>query len=329
MFSLAEKLLFLLNPELAHDTAIRALRVFGLLPGAIKPNAGTRQKILGLDFQNRLGMAAGFDKDGQAIEGLARLGFGFIEVGTVTPLAQPGNPKPRLFRYPNDEAIINRMGFNNRGLDSIVRELEAVRSRNKLEGALIGVNVGKNKDTPLEDAYLDYVKGIKRVGSLADYITLNVSSPNTPGLRSLQSGDQLERMLDFVKTEQGNQKRHVPLLLKVAPDLEPKDIELISEKILQFQIDGLIATNTTVERPKGMESEEPGGLSGSPVFQLSKNVLARFRQSLPKPFPIIGVGGISDEVRAAAMVQAGADLLQIYTGFIYKGTKIVQKLSKI
>ena len=186
-----------------------------------------------------------------------------------------------------------------------------------------------NSNVMLCIIYYIFEDGTTIIYQHPDYITLNVSSPNTPGLRSLQSGDQLERMLDFVKTEQGNQKRHVPLLLKVAPDLESKDIELISEKILQFQIDGLIATNTTVERPKGMESEEPGGLSGSPVFQLSKNVLARFRQSLPKPFPIIGVGGISDEVRAAAMVQAGADLLQIYTGFIYKGTKIVQKLSKI
>ena len=326
MFDLVEKLLFLLPTELAHDTAIKALRFFGRIPGACRPNAGTRQTLFGLEFQNRLGLAAGFDKDGRAIEGLAKLGFGFVEVGTVTPLAQPGNPKPRLFRYPSHEAIINRMGFNNEGVNSLVRRLERVRSKGKLSGTIIGANVGKNKDTTLQDAYRDYVIGINRLSGLADYITLNISSPNTPGLRSLQSGDYLERMLDAVKTEQASQPRYTPLLLKVAPDLKMEDIELISERIIHYQIDGLIATNTTLDRPTSLVANEEGGLSGSPLYQKSFKTVGHFRRLLPNSFPIVGVGGVDSEIRANDMLAAGADLLQIYTSFIYKSTKIVRKL---
>ena len=329
MFSLAEKLLYLLPSELAHDTAINALGILGRMPGPIKPNAGTRQVLFGLEFHNRLGLAAGFDKDGQAIEGLAKLGFGFVEVGTVTPLPQPGNSKPRLFRYPDHEAIINRMGFNNLGIDSIVRRLNRVRLNDRLAGTIIGVNVGKNKDTPLEQAYRDYVIGINRLSGLADYITLNISSPNTPGLRSLQSSDYLERMLSEVKTAQINKTEYTPLLLKVAPDLEIEDIELISEKIIEHNLDGLIATNTTLDRPGGITAEEQGGLSGKPLFKKSCEVVGHFRRFLPANFPIVGVGGIAAESAAREMSGAGADLLQIYTSFIYQGTKIVHLLSRI
>ena len=329
MFDLVEKLLFLLPPELAHDTAVKALQFFGRIPGTCRPNAGTRQTLFGLEFQNRLGLAAGFDKDGQAIEGLARLGFGFVEVGTVTPLPQPGNPKPRLFRYPSHDAIINRMGFNNEGVESLARKLELVRSNGKLAGTIIGANVGKNKDTVLHDAYRDYVIGINRLSGLSDYITLNISSPNTPGLRSLQSSDYLEPMLDAVKSEQANQPRYTPLLLKVAPDLKMEDIELISERIIDYQIDGLIATNTTLDRPRGLVANEEGGLSGSPLYQKSRNVVSHFRRFLPNSFPIVGVGGVDSEIRAYDMLAAGADLLQIYTSFIYKSTKIVRKLYKL
>lgn len=329
MFNLVEKLLLLLPPELAHDTAINALGLFGRIPGPLKPNAGTRQTLFGLEFQNRLGLAAGFDKDGQAIEGLAKLGFGFVEVGTVTPRPQLGNPKPRLFRYPAHQAIINRMGFNNLGLTSILHRLSRVRSNNKLSGTIVGVNVGKNKDTPLEQAYRDYVIGINKLNGLADYITLNISSPNTPGLRSLQGSDYLERMLEEVKNAQTKQATYTPLLLKVAPDLQFKDIELISEKILHHRLDGLIATNTTLDRPGGLSSEEEGGLSGMPLFEKSHAVVSHFRRLLPTNFPIVGVGGIASEASAKEMCAAGADLLQIYTSFIYKSTNIVHKLSRL
>ena len=225
MFRQIEKLLFLLPPEASHNLAITALKSFGSLPGTIKPIPGTKIEVLGLCFQNRLGLAAGFDKDAQAVEGLAKLGFGFIEVGTVTPRPQPGNSKPRLFRYPDHEAVINRMGFNNLGMDAMVDKLDGIRARDRLKGTIVGVNIGKNKDTPIERAVDDYLTGIERFNSLADYLTLNISSPNTPGLRSMQTGDQLERMLDSVKNAQSLQKNYVPLLVKVAPDLNSENAE--------------------------------------------------------------------------------------------------------
>ena len=204
MFRQIEKLLFLLPPEVSHNLAITSLKTLGAMPGPIKPILGTKKK----DFQNYLGLAAGFDKDAQAVEGLARLGFGFIEVGAVaTPRPQPGNSKPRLFRYPDHEAVINRMGFNNLGMDAMVKKLDRVRERDRLMGTIVGVNIGKNKETPLERAVEDYILGIERFNGLADYLTLNISSPNTPGLRSMQTGDQLERMLDSVKDAQSRQKK--------------------------------------------------------------------------------------------------------------------------
>ena len=329
MFRQIEKLLFLLPPEVSHNLAITSLKTLGAMPGPIKPVSGTKKKVLGLDFQNCLGLAAGFDKDAQAVEGLARLGFGFIEVGTVTPRPQPGNLKPRLFRYPDHEAVINRMGFNNLGMDAMVKKLNRVRERDRLMGTIVGVNIGKNKETPLERAVDDYIVGIELFNGLADYLTLNISSPNTPGLRSMQTGDQLERMLDSVKDAQSRQKKYVPLLVKVAPDLSRENAEYMCEKIKEYELDGVIATNTTLDRPPNLVQNEEGGLSGLPLFQKSLEILRLFRSYLHPNCPLVGVGGISDEEKAETFLNNGADLIQVYTGFVYNGTKMVHKISEI
>ena len=329
MFRQIEKLLFLLPPEVSHNLAITSLKTLGAMPGAIKPISGTKKKVLGLDFQNCLGLAAGFDKDAQAVEGLARLGFGFIEVGTVTPRPQPGNLKPRLFRYPDHEAVINRMGFNNLGMDAMVKKLNGIRDRDRLRGTILGVNIGKNKDTPIEKAVDDYVVGIERFNDLADYLTLNISSPNTPGLRSMQTGEQLEQMLDTAKNAQSRQKKYVPLLVKVAPDLNKENAEYMCEKITEYELDGVITTNTTLDRPPNLVQNEEGGLSGLPLFEKRLEILRLFRSYLHPSCPVVGVGGISDEEKAETFFNNGADLIQVYTGFVYKGTKMVQKISKM
>ena len=329
MFRQIEKLLFLLPPEVSHNLAITSLKTLGAMPGRIKPILGTKKKVLGLDFQNCLGLAAGFDKDAQAVEGLARLGFGFIEVGTVTPRPQPGNLKPRLFRYPDHEAVINRMGFNNLGMNAMVKKLNGVRERDRLMGTIVGVNIGKNKETPLERAVDDYVVGIELFNGLADYLTLNISSPNTPGLRSMQTGDQLERMLDSVKDAQSRQKKYVPLLVKVAPDLIKENAEYMCEKITEYELDGVITTNTTLDRPSNLGQNEEGGLSGLPLFQKSLETLKLFRSNLHPNCPIVGVGGISNEEKAKSFLNNGAQLIQVYTSFVFKGTKLVHKISKV
>ena len=329
MFRQIEKLLFLLPPEVSHNLAITSLKTLGAMPGPIKPILGAKKKVLGLDFQNCLGLAAGFDKDAQAVEGLARLGFGFIEVGTVTPRPQPGNSKPRLFRYPDHEAVINRMGFNNLGMDAMVKKLNGVRERDRLMGTIVGVNIGKNKDTPIEKAVEDYVLGIERFNGLADYLTLNISSPNTPGLRSMQTGDQLERMLDSVKDAQSRQKKYVPLLVKVAPDLNKENAEYMCEKITEYELDGVITTNTTLDRPSNLGQNEEGGLSGLPLFQKSLETLKLFRSNLHPNCPIVGVGGISNEEKAKSFLNNGAHLIQVYTGFVYQGTKMVRNISRV
>ena len=329
MFRQIEKFLFLLPPEVSHNLAITALRTLGSLPGPIKPLLGTKKKVLGLSFQNCLGLAAGFDKNAQAVEGLARLGFGFVEVGTVTPRPQPGNQKPRLFRYPDHEAIINRMGFNNLGMDAMVGELNAIRERDKLKGTIVGVNIGKNKDTPIEKAADDYVTGIQLFNGLADYLTLNISSPNTPGLRSMQTGDQLERMLDSVKNAQSKQKKYVPLMVKVAPDLNAENAEYLCKKIIEYESDGVIVSNTTLDRPASLAQDQEGGLSGRPLYEKSLRTMKYFRHHLGANLPLIGVGGISDEEKAQSFLSQGADLIQIYTGLVYKGTGIVQKICKL
>jgi dihydroorotate dehydrogenase len=330
MYEIARRLLFQIPPETSHHLAIASLRALGRTPGPIHPVRGTAVRVAGLEFRNRVGLAAGLDKDARAVEGLARLGFGFVEVGTVTPKPQPGNPTPRLFRLARDRALINRMGFNNAGVDAMARELTAVRDRGKLEGTLVGINLGKNKDTLLENAEEDYLIGLRRLRELGDYFTLNLSSPNTPGLRELQTGDALVRLLDRVKSEVAGFAAPVPVFIKVAPDLTDGEIGVIAEKIVSYDVDGLIATNTTIGRPMlETVANEEGGLSGRPLQSLSRAVVAKFRRELPEGYPIVGVGGIDTELAGRQMLDAGASLLQIYTSLIYEGPVLVRRLARL
>jgi dihydroorotate dehydrogenase len=330
MYAPVRSLLFALPPEASHDLALAGLRAFGRLPGRIVPAAGRTRRLLGLDFANPVGLAAGLDKDAAAVEGLARLGFGFVEVGTVTPRPQAGNPKPRLFRLPQAQALINRMGFNNGGAEAMARRLDRLRSRGRL-----GATVGKNKDTPLEAAGDDYVAAMTAVYAYADYLTLNLSSPNTPGLRTLQSAEALAPLLGQVKEAQARlasmHRRTVPLLLKIAPDLAAADVAVVADAVTRFDIDGVIATNTTI-RP-GLEAApraaEAGGLSGRPLQPLARAAVAELRRHLDATVPVIGVGGIMDVAAGRAMLEEGADLLQIYTGFIYRGPALVRELSRL
>jgi dihydroorotate dehydrogenase len=296
--------------------------------------AGAQRSFLGSVLQNPVGLAAGLDKNGEAVIGLAQCGFGFVEVGTVTPVAQPGNPKPRLFRLREHQALINRMGFNNHGMHAMAAKLHKVRIGGRLKGTLLGVNLGKNKNTPNEEAAADYLKGMDCLHNYADYFTINLSSPNTPGLRQLQHGEPLKQLLSVLKERQlglSGQGRPVPLLLKVAPDLGQEEVGQIAEQVTACEFDGVIATNTTVARDAvagHKHAEEPGGLSGSPLAGRSVHVVAQFRQALPKSMAIVGVGGISTGQDARNMLEAGADALQIYTSFIYQGTKIVRNIVK-
>ena len=327
-----QSLLLALPPETAHDLAIGGLGAVRYLPGRVTPIAGAQRAFLGHNLHNPIGLAAGLDKDAQAVLGLARCGFGFIEVGTVTPLAQPGNPQPRLFRLPEHRALINRMGFNNQGMRAMAKRLEAVRNSDRLMGTLLGVNLGKNKDTPNEDAASDYLKGMDCLHSYADYFTVNLSSPNTPGLRQLQHGETLRALLSKLKEQQlalAGQGVGVPLLLKVAPDLELQEVEQIAEQAVACGFDGIIATNTTLAREAvagHAHAHESGGLSGAPLTQRSAEVLAQFRRVVPENFTLVGVGGISTANDAQNMLSAGASALQIYTSFIYEGPNIVQTL---
>jgi len=312
------------------------LRGLGMLPGSIRPLPCVPRTVMGIRFVNPVGLAAGLDKDAIAVEGLARLGFGFVEVGTVTPRPQPGNPKPRLFRIPARQALINRMGFNNAGALTMARRLAALRSRGRLQETRLGVNIGKNKDTPLERAADDYRLAMQAVYEFADYLTLNLSSPNTPGLRTLQSGDALQALLGAVSEErQLLAQRHgsrVPMLLKVAPDLAREDLEIIVQAVRTFEVDGLIATNTTITRP-GVEgcrhAEQTGGLSGAPLAPLALQTVAQLSDLTAGSVPIIGVGGIVDPAGGQALLEHGASLLQIYTGFIYRGPALLRELVAI
>jgi dihydroorotate dehydrogenase len=336
MYATARRLLFALDPETSHDAALALLSAYGRLPGRIRPLAGSPRRLMGLEFPNPVGLAAGLDKDARAVEGLARLGFGFLEVGTVTPRPQPGNPRPRLFRLPAERALINRMGFNNQGAEVVVRRLEALRRRDRLGATLLGVNVGKNRDTPLEQAADDYRRCMEAVYPFADYLTLNLSSPNTPGLRTLQSEESLAPLLDRVQSAGSRladrHGRRVPVLLKIAPDLAQADLEIIARAVVRFGVDGVIATNTTVTRP-GLEASpaaaESGGLSGAPLHPLALATVRRLRAGLDGAVPIIGVGGIMDPAGGSAMLAQGADLLQIYTGFIYQGPALVRALARL
>ena len=330
-YALSRTVLFNLDPEVAHELTMGALARFQNTPldcawGASRVSDPV--EIAGLKFPNRIGMAAGLDKNGRCIDGLGAMGFGFVEVGTVTPKPQPGNPKPRMFRLPQANALINRLGFNNDGLDAFVNNVR--RARFRQQGGILGLNIGKNASTPIENAVDDYLIGLEGVYPWADYVTVNISSPNTQNLRSLQSDEALDKLLGALQTRRqalmARDKRHVPMFVKIAPDLDETQVGVIAATLQNNGIDGVIATNTTISRDavKGMtHAEETGGLSGAPVFEASNQVIRQLRAALGPRFPIIGVGGVMSGADARAKRDAGADLVQVYTGLIYKGPALV------
>jgi dihydroorotate dehydrogenase len=333
LYALARPLLFALDAEAAHNltlpslTRAAALGVTGLVA---KPKSDPRT-VMGITFPNPVGLAAGLDKDGAYIDGLAALGFGFIEIGTVTPRAQPGNPKPRMFRLPQARAIINRMGFNNHGVDAFVANVQASRFYQEKQGAL-GLNIGKNADTPIENAVDDYLHCLEKVYPYAAYVTVNISSPNTKNLRQLQGASELDNLLSRIKQAQlqlaDQHKRYVPVALKIAPDIDGEQIKTIADALVRHKMDAVIATNTTISRDavKGMmHAEEAGGLSGRPVFEASTAVVRALKSELGDALPIIGVGGILSGADAKAKMTAGASLVQLYTGLIYQGPALVKE----
>ncbi|MFM8353879.1 MAG: quinone-dependent dihydroorotate dehydrogenase [Gammaproteobacteria bacterium] len=336
MYALFRQCLFALEAERSHDLTLAAFAALSRLPGSARPAPGRPRRLFGIEFPNAVGLAAGLDKDARAVLGFARMGFGHIEVGTLTPRPQPGNPKPRLFRLPAHRAIINRMGFNSGGVAAATLRLDQLRQSGRLDGVVLGVNVGKNKDTPLEAAADDYVKCMAAVYGSADYLTLNLSSPNTPGLRTLQSQAALVPLLERVADAgAGLAQRHgrrVPVLLKIAPDLVAEDLDIIAAAARDCGIDGIIATNTTITRP-GIAGDrhggEAGGLSGAPLTPLALSTLVALRARVGRDFPLIGVGGIDSEADGRARLDAGADLLQIYTGFVYHGPRLVRALARL
>jgi dihydroorotate dehydrogenase len=328
MFSLLRPALFRLDPELAHQLALRGLNsiyALGLSGLVAQRSTDDPRTVMGLAFPNPVGLAAGLDKNGECIDGLAALGFGFIEIGTITPLPQPGNPKPRLFRLPQTSAIINRMGFNNDGVDALVANVERASYR-----GILGINIGKNAATPIEQAANDYLTCLRKVYAHASYVTVNISSPNTKNLCQLQEQDALNGLLAQLKTEQQKladiHGRYVPVALKISPDLEAGQIARIAHLLMQHRIDGVIATNTTLSRdsvaslPHGAEA---GGLSGAPVRDISTAVIRQLAAQLRGALPIIGVGGILSGADAAEKIAAGASLVQIYSGLIYRGPALI------
>ena len=331
LYRVMRSFLFKMNPEKAHDLSIKQLK---LTHGTVL-DLFYRQKVqqrpvqvMGLTFPNSLGLAAGLDKNAECIDAFGAMGFGHIEVGTVTPVGQPGNPSPRIFRVLEGEGIINRMGFNNDGVDNLIENVK----RSNFKG-VIGINIGKNINTPVEQGKEDYIICMEKVYPHAGYIAVNISSPNTPGLRSLQYGEALDDLLSSLKErQQALAKKHdkyVPIALKVAPDLSDEEIESIAQSLLKYKIDGLIATNTTLDREiiKGMShASEAGGLSGRPVQSKSTAVIAKFSQHLKGEIPIIGVGGIDSVIAAKEKIAAGASLVQIYSGFIYQGPPLVKNI---
>jgi len=326
-YTLLRPALFTLDPETAHDATLTSLNTahcLGLSRLIPKPQEDPRQ-VMGLYFPNPVGLAAGLDKNGDCINGLAALGFGFIEIGTITPRPQPGNPRPRLFRLPEAQAIINRMGFNNHGVDVLVANVE----RANFKGVL-GINIGKNADTPIEKAADDYLICLRKVYAHASYVTVNISSPNTKNLRQLQGGDELDALLTRLKNEQDalaqQHAKYVPLALKIAPDLDAEQIKQIASLLVMHRIDAVIATNTTLARDgvQGLvHGDETGGLSGAPVKEKSTAVIRALSAELGGALPIIGVGGISSGADAVEKMQAGASLVQIYSGLIYRGQSLV------
>jgi dihydroorotate dehydrogenase len=330
LYPFARSHLFKMDAEDAHHLTLRMLGAAGRT--GIANVLATRgpdspRRVMGLLFANPVGLAAGLDKDGACIDGLAALGFGFIEVGTVTPRAQPGNPRPRIFRLPEAGALINRMGFNNGGVDQFVANVKAARYR-----GVLGLNIGKNADTPIERAADDYLYCLERVYPFASYVTINISSPNTKNLRQLQGADELGSLLGALKEKQARLSdlhgKMVPLALKIAPDLDDEQIKSIAGTLLAHRIDGVIATNTTLARSAvtGMQhGDEAGGLSGRPVFDASNEVIRKLRAEVGTEVPIIGVGGIFSGDDARAKLAAGASLVQVYTGLIYRGPALVKE----
>ena len=327
LYSLARNALFRLDPEVAHDLALKSLSALG--PGAAwlgaGGSAGEARRVMGLEFPNPVGIAAGLDKNGEYVDALAALGFGFVEVGTVTPRPQPGNPRPRLFRLEEHEALVNRMGFNNDGVERLLRNVERARFR-----GVLGINIGKNFDTPIERAAADYLACLDAVYARASYVVVNISSPNTQSLRELQSGERLGELLAaLMERRSALAARHgatKPLVVKIAPDLDEREIDAIAALALEHGVDGLIATNTTVSR-EGVaghrHAAESGGLSGRPLFPAATRVLKRLAGALQGRIPLIGVGGILSGADAVAKADAGASLVQVYTGFIYRGPALV------
>lgn len=344
LYPLVRPLLFRLDPEQAHDVTFRVLDWLAetpLLGSALLRSIASQPihdpiELMGLRFPNRVGLAAGLDKNARHLAALTQLGFGFLEVGTVTPRAQPGNPQPRMFRLPEVRGIINRLGFNNNGLEAFIANAYAARAGNTLRGPLgqilLGINIGKNASTPIEAAADDYALGLRAAYPLADYITVNISSPNTSQLRALQGGDELTALLVRLGAERDaleqTHARKVPLLVKIAPDLEDPAIDTIARVLPEHGIDGVIATNTTIAREAVRHlkhGQEPGGLSGAPVREASNRVIRQLRAKLPAQMPIIGVGGILSGADAVDKIEAGASLVQLYTGLLYRGPALVSE----
>ncbi|MFV8825411.1 quinone-dependent dihydroorotate dehydrogenase [Thauera sp. WH-2] len=325
LYELARPLLFSLDPESAHNFTLQSLHLAGKLLPAGQPQAADPVEVMGLQFPNRIGLAAGLDKNGEALDGLARLGFGFIEIGTITPRPQPGNPRPRMFRLPEVRGIINRMGFNNHGVDALIAHVRAAKFR-----GILGINIGKNFDTPIEHAADDYLACLEKVYALASYVTVNISSPNTKNLRQLQGESELDDLLGRLKAAQtrlaDTHGRYVPMTLKISPDLEDAQLTNIADALRRHRIDAVIATNTTVARDQVQgirHGNEQGGLSGAPVFEASTTVVRKLAQALGDELPIIAAGGVLEGAQARAKLDAGAKLVQLYSGLIYRGPELV------
>ena len=331
-FALTRPFLFGLDPERAHDLTLDAIASLQNTPAQhlwAQRRVDDPVSLAGMKFPNRIGLAAGLDKNGRCIDGLGAMGFGFIEVGTVTPKPQPGNPKPRVFRLPKADALINRLGFNNGGLASFLANVQRARSF-RAQGGVLGLNIGKNASTPIERAADDYLLCLDGVYPHADYVTVNISSPNTQNLRALQSDEALEALLGALQARRETlarqHRRQVPMFLKIAPDLDAGQIEAIATTLKRHGVDGVIATNTTIARDavQGLpHADEVGGLSGRPVFEASNRVIRALRAALGSGYPIVGVGGVMSAADARTKLEAGADVVQIYTGLIYQGPALV------
>lgn len=334
LYPLLRPALFSLDPEKAHEVTLKLLKLSHQTGLSVLSKARSEHQpltVMGLDFKNPVGLAAGMDKNGDYIDALAAMGFGFLEIGTVTPRPQPGNPKPRLFRLPEHQAIINRMGFNNAGVEHLLQQVKQMRYT-----GILGINIGKNFDTPIEDATTDYLIGLRKSYVLASYVTLNISSPNTKNLRQLQQGDEIKKLLAALKEEQlklqEKHQKYTPLVVKIAPDLSDDEIIHIAQLLTEFAIDGVIASNTTISRAAiqgHVHAEEAGGLSGAPVMQQSTHVVAKLAAELRGEIPIIAAGGILSGQDAQDKLDAGASLVQIYSGLIYRGPQLIEDILQV